>query len=91
MVVTLQDLAPLEELERLRAEFLGIVSHELRMPLISIKGSATTVLDASPPPEPAEMLQFFRVINEQADQMRGLLGDLLDHGRIATGTLAGVA
>ena len=88
MVVTLQDLAPLEELERLRAEFLGIVSHELRMPLISIKGSATTVLDASPPPEPAEMLQFFRVINEQADQMRGLLGDLLDHGRIATGTLA---
>ncbi len=88
MVVTLQDLAPLEELERLRAEFLGIVSHELRMPLISIKGSATTVLDASPPPEPAEMLQFFRVINEQADQMRGLIGDLLDHGRIATGTLA---
>ncbi len=88
MVVTLQDLAPLEELERLRAEFLGIVSHELRMPLISIKGSASTVLDASPPPEPAEMLQFFRVINEQADQMRGLIGDLLDHGRIATGTLS---
>ena len=34
VVVTLQDLAPLEELERLRAEFLGIVSHELRTPLI---------------------------------------------------------
>ena len=87
-MVTLQDLAPLEELERLRAEFLGIVSHELRTPLISIKGSATTVLDASLPPDPAEMLQFFRVINEQADQMRGLLGDLLDHGRIVTGTLS---
>ena len=88
VVVTLQDLAPLEELARLRAEFLGIVSHELRTPLIAIKGSATTVLDASPPPDPAEMLQFFRVINEQADQMRGLLGDLLDHGRIVTGTLS---
>ena len=88
VVVTLQDLAPLEELERLRAEFLGIVSHELRTPLISIKGSATTVLDASPPPDPAEMLQFFRVINEQADHMRGLIGDLLDHGRIVTGTLS---
>ena len=88
MVVTLQDLAPLEELERVRAEFLSIVSHELRTPLISIKGSATTVLDASPPPEPAEMLQFFRVINEQADRMRGLIGDLLDHGRVVTGTLS---
>ena len=88
MVVTLQDLAPLEELERLRAEFLGIVSHELRTPLISIKGSTATVLGASPPPDPAEMLQFFRVIDQQADHMRGLIGDLLDHGRIVTGTLS---
>ena len=40
MVVTLQDLAPLEELERLRAEFLSMVSHALRTPLSAIKGSA---------------------------------------------------
>ncbi len=88
VVVTLQDLAPLAEIERLRAEFLGIVSHELRTPLISIKGSTATVLGASPAADPAEMLQFFRVIDEQADQMRGLIGDLLDHGRIVTGTLS---
>ena len=47
VVVTLQDLAPLRELERMRAEFLGMVSHELRAPLTSIKGSAATVLRAS--------------------------------------------
>ena len=88
VVVTLQDLAPLDEIERLRTEFLSIVSHELRMPLISIKGATATVLGASPPPEPAEMLQFFRVIDEQADQMRGLTRELLDHGRIVTGTLS---
>ena len=88
MVVTLQDLAPLEELERQRAEFLGIVSHELRRPLISIKGSATTVLDASRVPQTSEMLQFFRVVNEQANHMHGLIDDLLDHGRIVTGTLS---
>ena len=88
MVVTLQDLAPLEELERQRAEFLGMVSHELRTPLISIKGSTATVLGASPAPAPAEMLQFFRVIDGQADRMRGLIADLLDQGRIETGTLS---
>ena len=33
VVVTMQDLAPIEELERLRIEFLGMVSHELRAPL----------------------------------------------------------
>ena len=88
VVVTMQDLEPLEELERQRAGFLGLVSHELRTPLISIKGSTATVLGASPPPDPAEMLQFFRVIDEQADHMRSLIGDLLDQGRIETGTLS---
>ena len=88
MVVTMQDLAPLEELERQRAAFLGMVSHELRTPLSSIKGSAVAVLGASRVPDPAEMLQFFRVIDEQADTTLGLIGDLLDQGRIETGTLS---
>ena len=88
VVVTMQDLAPLEELERLRAEFLAMVSHELRTPLSSIKGSTATVLGASRTPDPAEMLQFFRVIDEQADHMRNLIGDLLDQSRIESGTLS---
>ena len=88
VVVTMQDLAPFEELERLRTEFLGIVSHELRTPLTSIKGSTATVLAPSADFSAAEMLQFFRIIDGQADQMSGLIGDLLDAGRIATGTLS---
>ena len=88
VVVTMQDLAELDERERLRTEFLGMVSHELRAPLTSIKGSAATVLGASTALDPAEVLQFFRIIDEQADQMRGLISDLLDAGRIETGTLS---
>ena len=88
VVVTLQDMTPLEELERLRAEFLGMVSHELRAPLTSIKGCAATVLGASSALDPAETLQFFRIIDEQADHMRGLIGDLLDAAHIETGTLS---
>ena len=88
VVVSMQDLAPLEELDRLRAEFLGMVSHELRTPLAAIKGSTATVLDARPPLDPAELHQFFRVIDEQAGHMRGLIGDLLDAGRIDAGTLS---
>ena len=88
VVVTVQDLAPLEELERLRAEFLGMVSHELRAPLTSIKGSAATALNARPDLDPAEMREFFRIVDEQADAMRALIGDLLDVGRIDSGTLS---
>ena len=88
MVVTMQDLAALEELERLRAEFLSMVSHELRAPLTSIIGSTTTLLRASPRLDPAEMREFFRIIDEQANQMHGLIADLLDQGRLETGTLS---
>ncbi|MDE2882684.1 MAG: response regulator [Acidobacteriota bacterium] len=87
-VATMQDLAPLKEAERQRTEFLSLVSHELRAPLISIKGSTATVLGAAPAPDPAEMLQFFRVIDGQANHMRSLIADLLDQGRIETGTLS---
>ena len=87
VVVTLQDLAQLQEIEKQRAEFLGMVSHELRAPLTSIKGSTATVLNALPTPQLAELLQFFRIIDEQADHMRSLISDLLDAGHIETGTL----
>ena len=88
MVVTLQDLAHLDELERLRTEFLSMVSHELRAPLTSIKGSAATVLGASDELDRSEILQFFRIVDDQAEHMRGLIGDLLDVGRIESGTLS---
>ena len=88
VVVTMQDLAPLKELERLRAEFLGMVSHELRAPLTSIKGSTAAVLGAAPAFPRAELMQFFRIIDGQADHMQGLIGNLLDAGRIEAGTLS---
>ena len=86
-VVTLQDMTPLEELGRLRAEFLGMVSHELRVPLTSIKGSAITLLDDSSDLDPAELRQFHQIIVDQVEHMRELIGDLLDVARIETGTL----
>ena len=88
IVATVQDISPLEELERLRAEFLGMVSHELRAPLAAIKGSAATARGASSPLDPAETRQFFRIIEEQADQMRDLINNLLDLTRIEAGTLS---
>ena len=87
MVVTLQDMTDLEELERLRDEFLAMVSHELRMPLTSIKGSSAAVLGSPYDSDPAVARQFFRIIDGQADHMLDLITDLLDVARIETGTL----
>ncbi|MCY3650065.1 MAG: ATP-binding protein [Acidimicrobiaceae bacterium] len=88
VVSTLQDMTPLEDLERLRGEFLAMVSHELRAPLTSIKGAAATVRDSSMPLDPAEVGQFFGLIEDQANHMRDLINDLLDMTRIEAGTLS---
>ena len=87
VVVTMQDMSAVEETERLRAEFLAMVSHELRLPLTSIRGAATALLDTAPDLDPAEMRQFHRIIVDRADRMRELIGDLLDVARIETGAL----
>ena len=88
VVVTLQDMTAMEELERLRAEFLAMVSHELRTPLTSVKGSIATLLDPPSALGPTEMRQFFQIIDSQIDRMHVLISDLLDVARIETGTLA---
>ena len=88
VVATVQDMTPLEDLERLRTEFLAMVSHELRAPLTSIKGAAATVRDSLSPFDPAEVRQMFRVVEDQSDHMRDLINDLLDMTRIEAGTLS---
>ena len=88
VVVTMQDMADVKELEQLRAEFLAMVSHELRAPLTSIKGSAATVLGSTDELDPAVVRQFFKIIEDQADHMNELVADLLDVARIETGSLA---
>ena len=87
VIVTLQDVAPLKELDRQRAEFLGMVSQELLTPLTSIKGSAAAVLEDLAKLDLAKAGQFFRIIEWQADRMRGLIWDLLEVARIEAGTL----
>ena len=81
-------LAPLDEIERMRTEFLSLLGHELREPLAAIKGSATTLLEDAAALDPAEMREFHRIIDKQANHMRGLITDLLDAGRIDSGTLS---
>ena len=87
VLVTMQDMTAVEEQERLRVEFLGMVSHELRMPLTTIWGSVMAMLEDGVDLDPAEMRQFHRIILDQVGSMRTLIGDLLDVARIETGTL----
>ena len=88
VVVTMQDRGALDELERMRAEFLEMVFRELRPPLTYIKGSTATILGTRTVFSASELLRYFHIIDEQADRMSDLIGDLLDEERIKTGMLS---
>ena len=77
-----------EELEKLRSEFLGMVTHELKTPLTAIKGSAATALGSQRPFGAEENRELFQIVDEQADRLRDLMDNLLDMTRIEAGSLS---
>lgn len=85
VVAVIQDMTPLEDLERLRAQFLGMVSQELRGPLTTIKGATSMALNPSSTPDAAEAQQYFGIIDKSANRIRTLVNDLLDVTQIETG------
>ena len=88
VVATIQDITQLEEMKKQRAEFLQRLSYRLRTPLSAIKGSTSTLLGTSNPLDPDETRQFLRVIDEQSDEMRQTINDLVDMTQIESGTLS---
>ena len=84
----IQDMTPLEDEERRRGEFLGMVSEELRTPLATIKGSAIALRDIFKSTGDREPLQLLRIIDQQADLMRSQVNSLIELTQIESGTLA---
>ncbi len=88
VIVTLQDMTPLEDLERLRAQFLGVIGNELRTPMSTIKGSVSALLNPVSLLDPSESRQFLRIIDQQTDLMRTQINSLIELTRIQAGILA---
>jgi two-component system phosphate regulon sensor histidine kinase PhoR len=81
VVVVLYDITRTRRLERMRAEFMANVSHELKTPVTSIRGFAETLLDgALYNHRSAE--EFVNIINDEANRLSRLVNDLLELSRI---------
>src|SRR5260370_19880198 len=75
----------LREMELLKAELLGTVSHELRSPLASIKGYAATLLRHERRISREERHQFLLGINEASDRLEVLIVRLLAMSQLEPG------
>ncbi len=77
-----------EQLERLRSEFYGVISHELKTPLTAIKGSAAMAITARTFPDTNEARELFETISDQCDRLTEMVTNLLDMTRIEAGTFS---
>ncbi len=74
--------------DQLRAALLNSISHDLRTPLSTVLGAATTLLDYGEGLKPGVRRDLLQSIREEADRLNRYVGDLLDMTRLEGGGLA---
>ncbi len=79
--------ARLEELDRLKSNFLATISHELRTPLTSILGYAEMLASGLAGALNEEQLDFARTIHAKGEQLLRLISHLLDLAKLEQGAV----
>ncbi len=77
----------LAETDRLRAALLTSISHDLRTPLASILGSATSLALQSEVQETPSRTELIRTIQDEAERLNRFIRNLLDMTRLESGPL----
>jgi signal transduction histidine kinase len=78
----------LRRLSALRADFVSLVSHELRSPMASVIGSARTLQQRWRELSPDQRESFLALIAHETSRLADLIGDVLDTSRIEAGTFS---
>lgn len=81
-------VARLEELDRLKSNFLATMSHELRTPLTSVIGYAEMMAEGLAGPVSGEQREYLGTILNKADQLLGMITAVLDVASLETAPLA---
>jgi signal transduction histidine kinase len=76
----------LRRLSALRADFVSLVSHELRGPMASIVGAAATLRQRWRELNPEQRQSFLALLEGETARLASLVGDVLDTSRLDAGT-----
>ena len=80
-------MAEAAETDRLRAALLTSISHDLRTPLASILGSASSLVTHGQQLDATVQASLMRTIVEEAERLNRFIGNLLDMTRLESGPL----
>jgi two-component system, OmpR family, phosphate regulon sensor histidine kinase PhoR len=85
VLIILQDLTELRNMQTMRRELIGNISHELRTPIAGIKAMAETLLDGALDDREAAK-DFVSRIESEADRLTQMVAELTQLSRIESGT-----
>lgn len=80
-VIVLTDVTRLQQLEKIRRDFVANVSHELKTPITSIKGFVETLREGALL-EPQQAQRFLEIIGKHSDRLNAIIDDLLSLSRL---------
>ena len=86
-LIMLHDISDIIDEERMKSEFISMVSHELRSPLTSIKGSMGLLLSRAAGELPSKARALLEISHRNADRLVLIINDILDLEKIANGRL----
>jgi signal transduction histidine kinase len=78
----------LRRLSALRADFVSLVSHELRSPMAAVIGASRTLHGRWRELTPEQRESFLALIGDETSRLAGLIDDVLDTSRIEAGTFS---
>jgi signal transduction histidine kinase len=78
----------LRRLSALRADFISLVSHDLRSPMAAVIGSAQTLRERWRELTPEHREAFLALIADETSRLAQLIGDVLDTSRIEAGSFS---
>src|SRR6266571_4049566 len=86
-ILTVRDITRERQQEEQRSTFISVISHELQTPIAIIKGYASTLARADATFDKESLRNRLRTVEEEADRLNKLVGNLLYASRIQAGGL----
>jgi signal transduction histidine kinase len=77
--------AAVQQMSEAKSQFVSVVSHELRVPMTSIKGYSDLLRQGAVGPVNDQQVNFLNVIRNNVDRMSNLVSDLSDISKIEAG------